>query len=183
MIYSIHILYTLEFIYIICILFVYLDMFTIEHRLTSVESNAHITSVAKEDYNKITEERYWFNWKAETGYDVYKICKSGSSDILGLISLDKHPEESRIEIRLLAVSKENRGKERIFNKIVGNLIAYACYMAMEKYGILSCVSLKPKTILITHYMSKYGFKSAGMRLYIDGERMQDLIERYINERQ
>jgi len=158
-------------------------MFIVEHRSTGTNYTAQIVSLTKEDYTKITQERYWFNWKTEEGYDVYKLCIADNPDILGLISLDWHPEESRVEVRLLAASRENRGKSRTYDNIAGNLLVYACYLAMEVYGILSCVSLLPKTALINHYVRKYGFRSGGMRLYIDGEEMQDLIERYNNEGQ
>lgn len=50
-----------------------------------------------------------------------------------------------MEIYLLAVSKESRGKNKRYEGIVGNLIAFACREAIRLYGEIACVSLISKT--------------------------------------
>jgi len=47
----------------------------------------------------------------------------GSSEILGLISLERIPSEWRVQIRLLSVSNENQGKGKKYANIAGNLIS------------------------------------------------------------
>jgi hypothetical protein len=42
------------------------------------------------------------------------------------------PQEKRIEIKLLANSRENQGRNKLYNRVAGCLIAYACNLAKEK---------------------------------------------------
>ena len=77
---------------------------------------------------------------------------------MGLID---RPEEKRIEIKLLASSVENIGKEKIYEGIADCLIAFACRSGVEKYGVDACISLVPKTELIRHYTEKYHMQHAG----------------------
>jgi hypothetical protein len=120
-----------------------------------------ISPVTKTEYGSLSKQQFWFNWKAEIDFDVFKLRIKGSDDILGLISLESIESESRIEIRLLAVSKENRGKNKKFDKIAGNLIAFAGIQAIKKFGEWACISLVPKTELIEHYQVKYFMIQAG----------------------
>ncbi|MFH0756568.1 MAG: hypothetical protein V2B15_04705 [Bacteroidota bacterium] len=75
----------------------------IADRVSGKNHDIEIAPVMADDYKVITKSRFWFNWREEKEFDVYKLKIKESSDILGLISLEAHPEESRIEIRLLAV--------------------------------------------------------------------------------
>ena len=102
-------------------------------------------------------------------------------EILGLMSLDTFESESRIEIRLLAVSKENRGKNKKYQRITGNLITFACQQAVKFFGEMACVSLIPKTQLIAHYCKSYYVIPAGKSLFIDGKELVQLITDYDQE--
>ena len=137
-----------------------------------------IVPIVAEDYESITKYRFWFNWKTERDYDVYKLRIRGTDDILGLVSLETLHEESRIEIRLLAVSKENRGMHKKYEHIAGNLIAFACIISVKLFGEWACVSLVPKTKLIDHYMTKYSMLQSGKSLFLDGRELIELIKRY-----
>lgn len=79
----------------------------IENLQSGEKIEIEILKVDKNDYKNITKAKFWFDWKDEASYDVYKLCIKDTNDILGLISLETILVESRIEIRLLAVSKEN----------------------------------------------------------------------------
>ncbi len=153
-------------------------MFIIEHRISKEFLVAEVIPIEEQDFKHITKIKFWFNWKKEKEHDVYKIRIKGTTGILGLLSLENHPEESRIEIRLLAVSKENRGRKRKYGHIAGNLIASACIRTLKQYGEWTCVSLVPKTDLIDHYMKKYKFQRAGRSLFLDGRELIELIRRY-----
>lgn len=137
-----------------------------------------IIPVVHEDYRFLSKSRFWFNWKHEQEFDVYKLKIKESSDIYGLISLECHQDESRVEIRLLAVSRENRGKYKKYDHIAGNLIAFACKKAVEFFGEWACISLRPKTQLIDHYVEKYGMTQAGRSLFTDGHDLIELIQKY-----
>jgi hypothetical protein len=101
-----------------------------------------------------------------------------TGEVLGLMALADHADEMRVEIRLLAVSSENKGKEKIFDGIAGCLIGYACQDALERYDIYANVSLMPKTVLKAHYMSQYGMLDAGRQVYLEKTALENIIEKY-----
>jgi len=162
---------------IISILFVYLRVIIVD-RESGKSLEIEIVPVQQKDYKSITKTRFWFNWKDEKNYEVYKLGIKGMDEILGLMSLESHINESRIEIRLLAVSKENRGRRKQYNDIAGDLIAFACIESIKKFGEWACVSLIPKTELIEHYMTKYAMLPAGKSLFLDSKELIQLINKY-----
>lgn len=147
-------------------------------RISGASKKIEIAPVNQVDYQGITKKEFWFNWKEEKEYNVFKLTLNGEDDILGLVSLDVFSSESRIEIRLLAVSKENRGMTKKYTGIAGCLIAFACIESIRSFGEMACVSLVPKTELVEHYMNKYGMLSAGKSLFLDGNELMQLIKNY-----
>jgi hypothetical protein len=89
------------------------------------------------------------------------------------------PEEKRIEINLLTVSIENKGRNKIYDRVAGCLIGFACSLADDKYGKDACVSLVPKTNLKKHYMQKYQMIEAGRRLCLEEETLNNIIKEYL----
>ena len=147
--------------------------------VVNVENNQRcqvvVEPVVDKDYANITKARYFFNWKKEKGGNVYKlVCKS---EIVGLIAFENCPDQ-RIEITLLAVSKENRGKNKKYEGIAGVLIGFACRETNKLYGIEGCVSLVPKTSLKQHYIEKYGMQDAGYRVFLEGLPLLSLLRKY-----
>lgn len=140
-----------------------------------------IVSIEPDDYKKISRSKFWFDWKEEINKEVFKLQISGNDEILGLISMETFHQESRIEIRLLAASKENRGKNKKYDRLVGNLIAFACKRSITLFGYLACVSLIPKTQLIDHYKEEYSMIEAGKSLFLDGKELFETIKRFGNE--
>ena len=150
----------------------------IEELRTGNIINVEILPVIDPDFAKITKKRFWFNWKEEKSQEVYKLQLSGVEGILGLISVENIKKESRIEIRLLAVSAENRGTGKTYEHIIGNLIAFACKYSLKLYGELACVSLIPKTEIVQHYINRYSMYEAGVSLCLDGIELINLIKKY-----
>jgi len=126
----------------------------------------------------ITKARYFFNWKTEKKYPVYKLSIIGDKEILGLMSTEHFRNEKRLEIKLLAVSRENRGKHKKYEGIAGNLIAYACREAIRLYAENACVSLIPKDVIRNHYMKKYGMIEAGRHVFLEGQPLFRLLRTY-----
>jgi len=141
-----------------------------------------IEKVTERDYEMLTEEAYWFDWRLEKTHQVYKLLLKEASPILGLISFDFIDEEYRIEIRLIAVAKEQKGLHKSMDRIPGNLLAHVGGLAFMRYGIQAALSLKPKTQLCDHYKNKYGFKLAGISLYLEKIDLFALIKQYSNDR-
>ncbi|MCL9806884.1 N-acetyltransferase [Flavobacterium amniphilum] len=137
-----------------------------------------ILPVADTDYESLSETRYFFNWKEEKEQELYKLIIKGQNDIQGLISIERIPSEWRIHIRLLTVSIENYGGEKVYEKIAGNLIAYVSKIAVADFGELACVSLKPKSSIAQHYINKYKMNVTGMTLSIEVPEIVALINLY-----
>lgn len=146
---------------------------------TGEKVEAEIRELAASDFRTINKKRYFFNWHVLKGEcELMKLVLSANDDIVGLLALVDYPEEQRLDIRLLTVSAENKGKQKQYDGIAGNLIAYVCRLAMKKYGYSACVSLIPKTLLREHYKQLYGFKDAGVRVYLDVNPIIALILKY-----
>jgi signal-transduction protein with cAMP-binding, CBS, and nucleotidyltransferase domain len=142
------------------------------------EYKVEIESVQANDYKSITKSRYFFDWKEEQPQEVYKLNIVGSSDILGLVSVEQIPEEWRIHIRLITVSKENKRSDKEYENIAGNLITFISKIAVREYGELACVSLKPKGAIAQHYIDKYGMNITGMTLSVEIDEILELIKIY-----
>ena len=145
--------------------------------LTKKEYSVEVLPIEPDDFKSIKKERYFFNWKTEKDEEVYKLRIVGSNDILGLVSIERIPKEWRLHIRLLTVSKENKGKEKRFDNITSNLIAHIAKIAVREYGELACVSLKPKLQLAKHYIEKYNMNVTGVTLSIEVPEIIDLINK------
>lgn len=137
-----------------------------------------IIPVESGDYSRITKSRYFFNWKEELDHEVYKLQIIGSNDILGLVSIEVIPEEWRVHIRLLTVSKENKGKEKRFENIIGDLLTFIGKMAIREFAHLACVSLRPKTNIAQHYIDKYDMNKTGITLSLEVEQILNLVSKY-----
>lgn len=137
-----------------------------------------VLPVTNTDFTSISKARYLFDWKEEKKEEVYKLVLKGQKDILGLVSIERIPSEWRIHIRLLTVSVENKGKEKQFDKITGNLIAYVAKIALADFGQMACVSLRPKSSIAKHYMTKYNMNMTGMTLSLEVPEIVNLINKY-----
>jgi hypothetical protein len=137
-----------------------------------------VLPVTNTDFTSISKARYFFDWKEEKKEEVYKLVLKGQKDILGLVSIERIPSEWRIHIRLLTVSVENKGKEKQFDKITGNLMAYVAKIALLDFGQMACVSLRPKSSIAKHYMTKYNMNMTGMTLSLEVPEIVNLINKY-----
>lgn len=140
-----------------------------------------ILPIENSDYKMLSKTRYFFNWKDEREQEIYKLVVTGQNDIKGLVSLERIPSEWRIHIRLLTVSKENKGRGKIFDKIAGNLITHVAKMAIADYGELACVSLRPKSSIAQHYIDNYHMNVTGMTLSLEAPEIINLINQFDHE--
>lgn len=146
---------------------------------TGVLYPVEISRIDSTDFKSLNSERCFFDWESEKSYEIYKLCLSVSKkDILGLISLERISDEWRVHIRLLTVSKENKGKEKQYDRITGNLLAYAAKIAAEEYAEMACLSLKPKSQIAKHYIETYGMNITGMTLSLEFPEIVGLINKY-----
>jgi hypothetical protein len=138
-----------------------------------------INIVEEKDFKLLTKNRYSFTWKSIKDIaTIYKLQISGEEDILGVMGLMDVPGDKRMEIKLLSNSIENRGKNKIYNRIAGCLIAFAGSQSVAKYGDDASISLVPKTELINHYMRAYYMSYGGRQLYLEGGTLKKLLQEY-----
>ena len=145
---------------------------------TGQSHQVKIETVESRDFKRITKRKYFFDWKEEKDQELYKLRIVESNDILGLVSCERIPEEWRIHIRLLTVSYENKGRDKKYENITGNLITFISKIAVREYAELACVSLKPKGEIAQHYIDKYGMNITGVTLSVEITEILNLINTY-----
>ncbi|MEQ8534296.1 MAG: N-acetyltransferase, partial [Imperialibacter sp.] len=101
---------------------------------TGAIHKVEIEPVDDRDFASLTKARYFFDWKQEKEFEMYKLRIANTRDILGLVSIERIPEEWRLHIRLLTVSKENRGSSKKYENIAGNLLTFISKIAVREYG-------------------------------------------------
>lgn len=137
-----------------------------------------IEPVVSSDFKVLSKKRYFFDWNIEREQELYKLRIVGTNDILGLVSCERISKEWRIHIRLLTVSHENRGNDKKYENIAGNLITFISKIALKEYAELACVSLKPKDVIAQHYIDKYGMNITGKTLSVEINEILNLINTY-----
>lgn len=150
-------------------------MYLIETQ-TNKKHEVIIDFVDESDFKSITKLKFYFDWKKELKNDLYKLVLD--EEILGLMSCSQDKKDKRIEIKLLSVSQENRGRNKKYDRITGTLIAYACRAVLKLYGIEGCVSLVPKTKLKQHYIEQYGMIDAGKQVFLEAESLLKMLKKY-----
>ncbi|CAN5431528.1 hypothetical protein BH09BAC3_BH09BAC3_07040 [soil metagenome] len=154
-------------------------MYVIESATNQIKV-VEIRALDQADLKKITKSEYFFNWRtAAKESEVYKLTLIGEEDILGLVGLVHIPSEQRVEVKLLASSIKNVGKNKLYKRIPSCMIAFACKEALTKYGDLACVSLLPKTELKAYYIKEFGMRDGGRQVYLEGIELLDLIKKFI----
>ena len=152
----------------------------IENSKTGEKLKAGVIPCTIEELRLLDGSRFEFDWLSESSFTIFRLEILSSNEIMGLMSIDLIPVELRLEIRLLELSKENVGKERRFENVAGILIASACKLSF-KMGFFGFVSLIPKTRLVEHYQTMYGFEQYGRHLAVDMEKSQLLIKKYLED--
>lgn len=124
--------------------------------------------------------KWVFNWKKEMAFNertVYKLVSEENPKIIhGLISIED--KNDHIFMHLIENAYFNKGNQKLYAGVAGNLIAFACKTSFDlKYdGVVSFVS---KTKLINHYEKTLGAKQfRGNQMFIDTPEALKLVKRY-----
>lgn len=162
---------------------------TIEDASSAKKFEAVVEPMTSNDFKVVKKDKKRFNsfnWDAYKAKEIYKLRLAEDDTILGIMCLADHPGNgfNAIEIELLEVSVENRGKAKKMVNIAGCLIAFACREAFKR-GYEGWVFLVPKTNLIVHYQAQYGFTHIPIKSRPEGlmelntNGSQKLIKKYI----
>lgn len=141
-----------------------------------------LTDVLPVKINEINPADWVFDWIKEISNpkkQVYKlVTKENHNIIQGLISISDGTDH--IFMNLLENAQFNKGKNKVYNGVAGNLIAFACKIAFEK-NYDGFVVFDAKTALMQHYQDTlHAKKLGGLRMYIDTIAAFRLLDKYYN---
>ncbi len=154
---------------------------SIENTITNEVFETDIKQVFVQDIKQIKKTDWVFNWHKEfknPANEIYKLTTINNPKIIqGLICFtDKH---DHIFMPLIESAKFNRGKNKLYRGVAGNLVAFGCKVAFEK-GYDGVVSFVAKTQLIEHYRLTLGAKQFGVgnRMFIGTRESLFLVKQY-----
>jgi len=156
---------------------------SIENVVSGEVFDTLVTLLKTTDSKQIKKPEWAFNWHIELkdkAKQVYKLTTINNPTIIhGLISLiDKG---DHIFMELIESAKFNKGKNKLYKGIAGNLVAFACKLSFEK-GYAGVVSFIAKTQLIGHYEQTLGAKLfGGNRMFIDTREALILTTKYFKD--
>lgn len=135
------------------------------------------------DSKQIKKPEWSFNWQVEImdkSKTVFKITTISNPTIIhGLISLTDKGDH--IFMDLIESAKFNKGKNKLYKGVAGNLVAFACKTSFEKRynGVVSFIA---KTQLIDHYEKTLGATLfSNNRMFIDTREAHSLTTNYFKD--
>lgn len=136
------------------------DSFTTEIILINSISELKVT---------VKKNGWQFNWKNELKQpqrEVYKLSITNNLNIIqGLISLEL--KSDHVYMHLIESSPFNKGREKVYAGVPGNLVAFACKLSFQR-GHDGNVSFVAKSQLIKHYEQSLEATHIGGRIMIIG---------------
>jgi len=142
------------------------------------------TSIArftKSDSKQATQKTGWtFDWRNElkqNDRDVYKLTIVNRPEIIQVL-VSFTVKSDNVFMHLLESAPFNRGKDKVYEGVPGNLVAFACKTSFQ-HGCEGFVSFHSKSRLIGHYkktLGAYHFK--GQLMVIPTGAGQNLIDKY-----
>lgn len=153
---------------------------SIENAISGDNFKTEVLELSASDIRRLKKKDWLFDWKAETkspGKTVYKLIIVGNPTIIqGLISLQDRGDH--IFMSLIESNTFNRGANKLYIGVPGNLVAFACKLSFDN-GYEGYVSFESKTKLIEHYQNTLGAHLLfGNIMAIDTKAATKLIDRY-----
>jgi hypothetical protein len=154
---------------------------SIENVVTGDSFATEVSVITINDLKSITKKNGWeFNWRdefKEPARDVYKLTIVNNQNIIqGLISLEV--KEDHVYMHLVENAPFNKGKNKIYTGVAGNLVAFACKLSFQR-GHHGNVSFLSKSKLVEHYEKTLGaFHFGGRIMIIETKTALKLINKY-----
>lgn len=154
---------------------------SIQNTISGDSFTTEISSLTKNDLKHITKKNAWnFNWKQELNNnirEVYKLTITNNPNIIqGLVSFTVKTDHLYMD--LVESAPFNLGKNKLYEGVPGNLVAYVCKVSFQK-GFEGFVSFTAKTKLIEHYEKTLGAYHYGNHLMIiETHAAQKLVDKY-----
>jgi hypothetical protein len=154
---------------------------SILNRISGDSFKTEISLVTKADLKNLTKSKGWsFGWKYEFNQpdkEIYKLTVIDNPDIIqGLISLTV--KSDHVYMYLLESAPFNIGRNKLYEGVPGNLVAFACKISFQRGGE-GFVSFESKTKLIDHYVKTLGaYHFGGQLMVIDTISAKRLVDKY-----
>ncbi len=156
---------------------------SIENVVSGDIFDTEMISLTIKETKEIKKPDWLFDWKQQlklTDRETYKLVIQNNPTIIqGLISLSDRSDH--IYMHLIESSKFNRGKDKIYAGVPGNLVAFACQRAFDK-GYEGYLAFDAKTSLIKHYQDTlYATHFGGTKMFIETPAALRLINKYFKK--
>jgi hypothetical protein len=153
---------------------------SIENTQTGELFDTEIVRLTNKDVKQIKKSDWEFNWIKELkdkSKEVYKLTTVNNQTIIqGLVSIED--KQDHIFMHLIESAWFNKGKDKAYFGVPGNLVAYACKVSVDK-GYEGFLAFDAKSALIKHYQeSLYATHFRGLRMFIETSAALRLISQY-----
>ena len=139
-----------------------------------------IIKLTSADAKAIKKADWQFNWLKElkdNTKETYKLTTVNNPTIIhGLLSLED--KQDHIFMHLIESARFNKGKDKVYVGVPGNLVAYACKVSMDR-GYEGFLAFDAKSALIKHYQETlHATHLRGVRMFIETKAALKLISQY-----
>jgi hypothetical protein len=154
---------------------------SIHNTISGDSFQTEVSRFTLKDCKQTTKKNGWnFNWKSELDNEineVYKLAIINNPDIIqGVLSIRKEPDH--IFMNLLESAPFNIGRNKLYEGVAGNLVAFACKLSFQ-LGFDGFVAFTAKTKLINHYEDTLGaYHFGGHKMIIETHSSKILVEKY-----
>ncbi|NBV09760.1 MAG: hypothetical protein EBS09_11755 [Flavobacteriia bacterium] len=154
---------------------------SITNRISGDSFTTEVSLLSQLNIKLITKKNGWlFNWKKEfsaTEREVYKLTILHNEQIIqGLSSISI--KSDHIFLNLIESAPFNRGENKLYEGVPGNLVAFACKLSFQR-GYDGFVAFHAKTQLIKHYEKTLNAIHHGNQLMIiDTNAAIELVNKY-----
>ena len=154
---------------------------SIENVLTGESFETEFSRVTSKEIKKKDWLFDWHKELKEKNCQVFKMTTVENRSIIqGLVSLII--EDKYITVNIVENAKFNRGKNKVYRGVGGNMFAFACSRSMDM-GFRGFVGFVAKTSLVKHYEETLGAEVAiGQRMFITDISAEKLIHQYFKTR-
>lgn len=154
---------------------------SIENATSGDSFQTEISILNAKDIRTISRKNGWvFDWKIEFKHpirEVYKLTIIGNPNIIqGLVCIEV--KSDHVHMHLIESAPFNKGKNKVYNGVSGNLVAFACKLSFQR-GYQGAISFLSKTQLIQHYERTLGaFHLSNRVMIIETKEALKLIGKY-----
>jgi len=153
---------------------------SIENTSTGEVFDTEIVRLTNADVKQIKKRDWQFDWTNELKdktKEIYKLTTINNPTIIqGLLSIED--KQDHIFMHLIESAKFNKGKDKVYFGVPGNLVAYACKISVDK-GFEGFLAFDAKSALIKHYQeSLHATHFRGLRMFIETNAALRLISKY-----